>query len=381
MNRLAQFIKINFKRAYTLLHVCVFTIVSPFLSKKHWVISERGTDARDNSWHFYNYMKREHPEQKIYYIIKRDSADYEKVKDDAVEWGTMHTLWLALSAEKFISSHHFRVSLPYRGASAYIKKIEKKFYFLQHGIINHDHPMWHADSVTMRLFVCGALPEYQFISSTFGYEKGIVRYTGLARYDALTDYHTKRQILVMPTWREYLSTSEEVFLASDYYREYQSLLTDDELVGYLEQKNIQLVFYPHYEIQKYLKHFETQSKNVILASFDEYDVQQLLKESALLVTDYSSVLFDFAYMEKPSLYFQFDRDEFEQKHYAKGYFDSDTMGFGKVSFTNEELKRDIIDIVENQFELSDVYRKRIDGFFVMRDQKNCERIYQAILEQ
>ena len=59
--------------------------------------------------------------------------------------------------------------------------------------------------------------------------------------------------------REYL-TSEDAFLQSDYYREYQKLLIDDKLAEYLERENIQLIFYPHFELQKYLKHFETKRK-------------------------------------------------------------------------------------------------------------------------
>ena len=53
----------------------------------------------------------------------------------------------------------------------------------------------------------------------------------------------------------------------------------------------------------------------------EIDIQNLLKDSALMITDYSSVFMDFAYMEKPEIYFQFDEDQFRSTHYAKGYFD------------------------------------------------------------
>ena len=378
--KLWNLVKVNISRIAVRGVVVFFKILTPLSPQKHWVISERGIDARDNGLHFYRYMKREHPEQKVYYIITKDSADYERVKDDAIEYKSLRTLWLAMTAQKFISAHIFPTSMPYRGGRILNQTLRKKFYFLQHGIIKNDHPPLHADHISMNLFVCGAMPEYRFISSTFGFEEGVVRYTGLARYDALADYQTKRQILLMPTWREYL-TSEDAFLQSDYYREYQKLLIDDKLAEYLERENIQLIFYPHFELQKYLKHFETKSKNVVLASFENYDVQQLLKESMLLVTDYSSVFFDFGYMEKPILHFQFDREAFEKGHYAKGYFDYDTMGFGKVCFAVEELREEIMQVAENQFVLADEYRKRIDGFFVMRDRNNCERIYQAISEQ
>ena len=58
-------------------------VLSCFQKEKHWVLHERGTDARDNAYFFYRYLKEKHPEQKIYYIIDKTSVDYEKVKKDA----------------------------------------------------------------------------------------------------------------------------------------------------------------------------------------------------------------------------------------------------------------------------------------------------------
>ena len=62
----------------------------------------------------------------------------------------------------------------------------------------------------------------------------------------------------------------------------------------------------------------------------------MLKESSMLITDYSSVFFDVAYMHKPIIYYQFDRDAFRQGHYQEGYFSYDD-GFGPVAFDTESL--------------------------------------------
>ncbi|MDT9414117.1 CDP-glycerol glycerophosphotransferase family protein [Escherichia coli] len=39
-------------------------------------------------------------------------------------------------------------------------------------------------------------------------------------------------------------------------------------------------------------------------------IQTAFKDADLLITDYSSVAFDIAYMKKPIIYFQFDSDTF-----------------------------------------------------------------------
>ena len=49
---------------------------------------------------------------------------------------------------------------------------------------------------------------------------------------------------------------------------------------------------------------------VRVISQGEVDVQQLMKESAVLVTDYSSVGFDFSFLHRPVLYYQFDQEHF-----------------------------------------------------------------------
>ena len=231
----------------------------------------------------------------------------------------------------------------------------------------------------MKLFCCGAKPEYEWIKSCFGHDDNVVHYTGLARYDALLNVtETKKQILVMPTWRSNI-TDVASFLNSPFFLNWQKLLCNEKLNNLLKQNGYKLVFYPHFELQKYLNCFSFKYECIQPASFEKYDVQTLLKESALLVTDYSSVFFDFAYMKKPLIYFQFDYEEFFSKHYEKGYFDYNEHGFGKVCDHYDSVIDEISMILENGFKISDTYESRIDSFFDKRDANNCERIYDLIV--
>ena len=61
-----------------------------------------------------------------------------------------------------------------------------------------------------------------------------------------------------------------------------------------------------------------------------YDVQDLLKRSKILITDYSSVFYDFAYMKKEVIYYQFDYNDFFKKHYEIGNFNFEKNGFGPI---------------------------------------------------
>ena len=215
--------------------------------------------------------------------------------------------------------------------------------------------------------------------SNFHYSTKQLQYTGFARFDNLIDTSSGNQILVMPTWRSFLSgINEEEFKLSEYYIQWQSFLNDSSLHDKLTQYDVKLIFYPHYEIQRFIHLFASESDCIIIASKEKYDVQDLLK-SDILITDYSSVFFDFAYMNKPCVYYQFDEEKYRENHYNEGYFNYRTMGFGEVVITKDELISTILDYLELGFENKREYAERYKQFFPLHDDKNCERIYNAIL--
>ena len=95
------------------------------------------------------------------------------------------------------------------------------------------------------------------------------------------------------------------------------------------------------------QHF-TESERITIKSRIE-NFTELFESTSLLVTDYSSVFFDFAYLRKPVIYTQFDKEEFFQSHsYEKGYFEYETDGFGPVCYSLDETVQEIINIMENQ---------------------------------
>lgn len=367
-------------------YICAFFIrlFRPSL-RNVWIISERGNDARDNGYFFYRYMVEKHPEIQIYYIIKSSSADAERItSDDRVEPNSFQHFALFALSKVRISSHAWGGDVPevdyYRKLGLY-KLSRKKVIFLQHGITKDYQPSFCFPTFKPSLFICGAEPEYEYIKVNFGHPQGVVQYTGFARFDSLDDYQLNDQILFMPTFRKYLQgINEEKFLTEDYYNSWQAILNSPKIIDLLEHNDLQLVFYPHYEMQKYVHLFHSSSDRVIIADFDHYDVQTLLKESKLMVTDFSSVFFDFSYMRKPVIYYHFDRERYIKGHYdfTQGYFDYDTMAPGKVIFDENSLVDEIRNCIESNFSVGNEYSKRRDTFFTKSDQQNCERIFRAI---
>nr|WP_301868063.1 glycosyltransferase [Methanobrevibacter smithii] len=116
-----------------------------------------------------------------------------------------------------------------------------------------------------------------------------------------------------------------------------------------------------------------------LESFFKYHYnyhRDIFTHASLIITDYSSIAFDFAYLKKPVIYYHYAKDyHFDLE---ESYFDYKTMGFGEVVDNHEELIDLIMEYVENECEMKDQYIKRVDDFFEFNDKNNCKRVYDAI---
>ncbi|MBR2732567.1 MAG: CDP-glycerol glycerophosphotransferase family protein [Clostridia bacterium] len=352
---------------------------------KHiWLVEERPNQAQDNGYHFFKYLNTCRPDRRCYYAITKDSPKYQTVADlgDVVPYGSFRNWMLLFGCEAILTTHIWS-TVPidiWRFKEFILKHRPKaqKLVFLQHGVLYADIPSLYSERTGADLFICSAKPEYDYVMEHYHYKRNEVVFTGLARYDALHDFTVKKQILIMPTWRTWLQNLGDGLKDSKYFRQWNQVITDSEFLKAAKNAGYCILFYPHPNMQRYRDCFVSKDESLIIADEYKYEIQTLLKESALLITDFSSVFFDFAYMRKPMLFFHFDKDRYAIEHYQKGYFDHERDGFGKVAYTARELVADFEEILAQGVTLSEEYSRRIDRFFPMYDQKNCERICQAV---
>lgn len=352
-----------------------------------WLVGERGNDARDNGYCFYCYIKKNHPEINARYVITETGADTHKIKElgGAVNYRSFRH-YLAYYSAKYLIGTHIQPCSPdlmvyYHLAGKGIKAPGKQI-FLQHGISYNDMTWLSGRYLYIDLFVCGAQPEYDYIK-TLGHDKNVVKYLGFSRFDNLV--HAKeaeKMILVMPTWRGAHYPAGDKFADTEFCKSYCSLLKNQEIIKMLDEHDYKLIFYPHVEMQKYMHYFKEAcaSDRIIAADKSTHDVQALLMSCAMLITDYSSVFFDVAYMGKPVLYYQFDEEEFNSRHYKKAYFDYRGDAFGPVCDNEAELAAQIGKCFETGMKQTKEYRERAEKFFRLHDDKNSERIFNAIAE-
>ncbi len=364
--------------------------------KNAWLICERGTEARDNAYWLFKYIRENYPEKKVYYIIDyNNKIDLKKIEKlgNSICYNSFEHRMAFIFSKIYISTHIGYITnwnyLLYK--KLFDRKNKKKYVFLQHGITKDDISNIINKKINqIDLVITAIKKERESIlnNPNYGYNENEVALTGFARFDNLINYEIKEQILLMPTWRNYLvipsykkqkSGFEECFLNSKYYMTYYNLLKNERLHNILKKYKIKLIFYPHYEMQKYIKYFNIENDNIVVASKEENDVQTLLKESKILITDYSSVYFDFAYMEKPEIFYQFDKTEFSNNQYKQtNKYEEDA--FGVVVAEEETLLDELENILKNNCKMEEKYIQRVKNTFIYKDDQNCKRIYEEILK-
>ncbi|MBQ3419623.1 MAG: CDP-glycerol glycerophosphotransferase family protein [Erysipelotrichaceae bacterium] len=355
--------------------------------KKYWLISEVDFDARDNGIHFFKYLNKYHKDINSIYLISKQNANYDLVREigEVVEPNSYKHMLIFIAAKAKISTLVHGCSPSYY-VTMYLQKFHGtgKNIALKHGIFKNLHSNYFKKNAHLDLICCGAKPEYEFINDKFGYEKNVAQYTGLARFDELHDLNIKKEIFIMPTWRRWLDGISDVeeFKKSDYFLNWSNLLNDYNFLSLAKENNLQICFYVHPKLNKFLSCFNDIDKNIIFLNSKNGDsVQKHLKESAIMITDFSSVFFDYAYMKKPAIYYQFDEEEYYKSHYVKAYFDYRENGFGAVTTNSKDVINCLKDIVDNNLKINDVYLKRAEEFFPLNDKNNCQRIYEKIVEK
>ena len=111
----------------------------------------------------------------------------------------------------------------------------------------------------------------------------------------------------------------------------------------------------------------------------EMTVYSLLRAADALITDYSSVVFDYALLEKPMIFFAYDLDEFKQKsrefYYGYEEFIPDKC-VQKTEEVVEKIKSFETNLDNETLERIKIFSKEFCEF---RDGKSSERFVKRFL--
>lgn len=381
-NEVASIKKLFKDRQANFMHAILFrfaylALLPMMINKKIWLFEDLPTVADDNAKYLYSYSKDKDDNIQKYFILDKNCKDYKKMKKlskSIVNFSSLKHKLLYVFAEKIIFSYpDYRLINPFfEDRHLYTGLSVSDACYITYGITSHD-VSWQLRKFyyNFSLFLTSSLKERDYLlGEDYNYEEEVIQLLGLPRYDTLENKGSKKQILFMPTYRRTLR-KRDALAFSDYLKRINSFINNEKLIKFLNENGYELIFKPHYELLPNIDLFDSQ--NVKLGIDESY--QYLFNESEILITDYSSAAFDFAYLKKPVIYYH-DGDDY---HNEQAYFDHETMGFGDVTYNEDELVGRLIDYIENGCIMEDKFKERVDEFFEFKDKNNCKRVYDWLI--
>jgi glycosyltransferase involved in cell wall biosynthesis len=355
--------------------------ISP--KKNIWLIDERvSASAEDNSYFFFKYLREKHSEIPAYYVINPGSPQRKFVENlgNIIEQYSLRHAYLLWRAKALVSTDNFRsLAYPYELFPSLRRKTHN--VFLQHGVAGNKTMTYTRENYPYfsQIIVSNEI-EKQFFASHYCFAPSAVTMTGIARFDNLIPRRSpirSRKILVAPTWRKWLKRLATL-KTTKYYSAWNKLITSPQLAELLDRYEATLYFRPHFNMMHFISEFETSSTRVHVIKDLNEPLHQLIKEADMLITDYSSVMYDFFYQEKPVIAYMFDRHEWEVQPPGPPHLDYEQDLAADIAYDEETVLGELEWYLGNDFVMRDAHLDRLGKLFTYRDQDNCERIYRSI---
>ncbi len=358
-----------------------------------WLFSDRIDNAGDSGEVVFKYICEHTPNGvRPIFTIGRAASDEVKNRLEAigevVYFEDTEFKYYFLLADKIVSSSagEFTINAFEDDRQYFVDMYHFDFYFMNHGVNCGDCSAWlnHYNKNIKIFFNTGVNERQAIIDGRYNMTADQCVITGLPRFDALYD-DRKKQLLVLPSWRKSIkgayddktsSVYYDGFVNTDYYKFYNGLINDERLLAKMREKGYTGLFCLHPIFRKQAVDFQKNDVFAINEGFIDYN--KVFAESSVMVTDYSTIAFDFAYLKKPIVYTQFDKEEFyETQTYDKGFFEYERDGFGPVCYDLDSAVDALIKIIDKDCEND--YIDRVTNFFVNIDKNNSKRVIDAVL--
>lgn len=378
-------------------YICVYPLylLSKVVPKKKnlWVFgSWYGRAYSDNSKYLFEYVSNNKPNIKAVWLTN-DAQTAKIVKGKGFLCKKMFSLsgiYLSLRAAVGVVSRAKQEDLP-----LYICPYKTYIVQLWHGIplkkLGNDKSN-RVDSSKVKttlkrillsnsmnnykLFISSSAEVSSIFSSAYGTEmqSQALRVTGFPRNDSLYlkgDLQTKRRNsnklrkgIYMPTFRDWHKDSGFLFYNYGF-----DIVTAETV---LRKYNAQLFIRLHPEA-KLGKHLLDQFKKSDFIRFDDSaDIYETITEFDFLITDYSSIFFDYLVIDRPIIFTPFDKSDYLN---GRGlYFDYDDITPGMKANNWSQVFDNLAQILSGNDEYVErrqmIKRRLIDNV----DANNCARV-------
>jgi CDP-glycerol glycerophosphotransferase (TagB/SpsB family) len=193
----------------------------------------------------------------------------------------------------------------------------------------------------------------QYFMNAFGVKGENILRTGIPRTDFFYNQNEKERIFNQITKQNELLWNKKVILYAPTYRDqeldrFKLAMNLDRMYAELSGEYV-LVLRLHPAIKNVEDYNKKYPDFVLNYSSSEYDINELLIVSDILITDYSSILYEFSLLKKPMIFYAYDLDDYQA---GRGLWeDYEQLVPGPVAKTTEEIIRAI---QQNEFDIDEI---------------------------
>lgn len=372
----------------------------PINSKQVLFESFHGSKINDNPYFIYKEIIKEHPEmyQKLFWGIKGSSLkmmrkqypELQLIKRWSLKWVyisatanywimnvRMPTWWRKNKGTEYLQTWHGtplkqlaldmdNIAIPGMNLEKYKKEFQSEASRWNYLIAPNEYT-------------------YKIFERAFKFKNTFLK-TGYPRNDLLfqknnefyirklknkllgSKYLDKKIITYAPTWRDHDSIDQGKYRFGWGFNlsNLMSKLPED----------IVLVIRPHYLISEKIN---LDQYNGRVLDLRDVDMDELYLITDALITDYSSVMFDYSLLKRPILFFPYDF-ELYKKELRGFYFDYKTELPGPILYNETDLIKYIIQFKDNNFKIEDEdrYNQFLSKFATWENGTASEQVIEQI---
>jgi CDP-glycerol glycerophosphotransferase len=382
-----------FKRFSIFFFVLPVTIISPFIKReKNRIIFTSFLNSRfnSNSKYLFLWFVKNVKDYDSYFVINdnklRNNLNNE-IGNYFIETNSVSGKLFALQASIWIISS---AALPVGG---YFMKIRRSIIHLGHGTPLKKlaflqetvsiHKIYYMLNKTNISYSIASSEYFQpIIAKTFGLSQDKILISGQPRNDQLfikSDFDINsfnknkekpsKNILYAPTWRDFSS----VWLFP--FKDFSLKILGD----FLLENNINVFLRTHPGFEDEIDSKLLNIPNVYLFSATTYvEIMDYLNNFDLLITDYSSIYFDFLLLDRPMIFLPYDYEEYNKKiGFTVPYHDF-TPGYKPSTL------KDFMAAIMESFSALDKYkdeRNRINNICNTLKNNNCKKFTELLYEK
>ena len=348
----------------------------------------KGEKVADNPRYLMEYIQKNHPEYKCYWVINSLDNEYVQKYNDVVfvKQNSLKQLLAALGCKYFFTSHPLysdicRYNNAWRGAQtvylthgACLKKVRPYYYsFPFKYIVTHneieenilkDYKVISDSNSALKL----GEPRNDYLINADSAERERVKRLFAEKFSFSPD---KTIITYMPTFRKHGAEIKSLFEYGEKSK---------ELLNFLKENNCVMVEKFHRTSMMLDSFVKTENVDDVIVNIDNsVETQELLLITDILICDYTSAIADYALTGNKALFYVYDYDFYKDEDQGLN-FTIDEYSYGPVVYDFENFTSELKKLIlSDKSEFTERRQEVINRMLPFDKGDSCKKIFEKVI--